>query len=77
MACMMSMAWEKGVWYSCEMHVMMHMVRGTLYANCCTCACIPYENLKWVLLKYKEMVASEEVVVKCRKHEPNGCLDVR
>ena len=57
---------KKGVWYSCEMHVMMHKVRGILYTNCCVSACIPYENLKWVLLKYKEIVASEEVVVKCR-----------
>ena len=56
---------------SCEIHVLMHMVRGILYANCCACTCIPYENLKWVLLNYNEVVSFEEVVVKCERHELN------
>ena len=37
---------------------------------------IAHFEKKCILMKYKKLYFSEDVVVKCRRHELNGCLDV-
>lgn len=49
------------------------------YASICyiyACRALWLTFKKCVLMKYKKLYFFEVVVVKCRRHEPNGCLDV-